>query len=720
MAALIAAMASLALVVGGWPNFLVAAPASQPLEPRAARVFAIFDAACSSCHQSGKLAGAVPGGLLGNVLTLSEIAAEPHLVRPGEPDASRLYQVLLDRHRPFDLPLDAPWPQISEIQRVRTFIEELTPRKPSCALASVPLTTDAIATEIDRAAAELGEAAGGDLRFITLTHFANGCATEAELDGYRQAIAKLLNSVSWGLRPVTLKRVDPAGSILAFRLSDIGWIPEHWVAVASAEPVGVALDLTGRLTVPFADPRPVRGDWFAAAIRDSVLYDELLGLPPTLEEIVRLLGINRDGEIGTAKAPRAAVRQSLVTRGPRVIERFQADTRRLWVAYDTAEGTAERDVFDRPLGYIRSAPERYRFRADGLRAMFTLPNGYLAYTVFDADGRRLSEVPAAIETPSARWAGKGPAACISCHGAGAVPFTDAMRGHLQSDKFAGPKEIRDSALAVYGTDLSGPRDDDAFRFRRAMIQSGVDPDRLIHGLEPTTALARRYELDVDERTLAAEVGMTVTGLEVALAATSAIDKSVTLRLRQGTLTRGEANAVLARLRGSSSSADGTASAGPLRMSMWTDRIRYKVGEIVTFNAVATGACNLTLIGIDPAGKATVLFPSEFEPDNLLQPLKPMTVPASGSQYQFRLRERGVETIVGVCQSGVKFPSGIEPDYERQRFTVLGSYENFERTAFELDAEARARSLRPVKPAREQKPEQRPGAVARTAIRLVIE
>lgn len=748
-AALFAVGALSSVLLAGGVREPSAAQVAAPADPRAAPAYAILDAACSKCHQTGKLTVAAPGGRLANILDLKAIAAEPHLVAPGLPEASRLYHTLLDRHRPLELPADSFWPNSSDIGRIRTWILDQQASGSNCALSKAPITTDDIANAIDATLREAGEVAGRDLRFITLSHFANACVAEAELEAYRQALTKLLNSVSWGLRPISLKRIDAAGTVLAFRLSDIGWIADHWSLIADAQPAGVALDRPSKLSSSTADPRPIRGDWLAGALSSSSLYDEVLGLPPTLEELVRLLGINRDGEIGTAKAPRVAVTTSAITRGPRVIERFQADSRRLWVAYDMADGTGERDVFERPLGYIRSAPERYRFRADGLRVMFTLPNGYLGYAIFDPDGRRLREVPASIETPAARWAGHGPSACISCHSGGQSPFKDDLRQHVTGDKFSGPKEIRDSAMAVYTADLASASADDAFQFRRTMFQTGIDPDRQIHGLEKIQGLARRYHLDVNLQTLAAEAGLTVEAFEAAVTADPQLGPSLALRLRQGLLSREIANSVLAGLRRRSetklpyttaaprtnatmaepsvqgSVASATAAGEPLRLSFWANAPRFKAGDIVTFQASTNATCHLTLISVDAAGKATVLFPSEFEPDNTLQPGRTTVIPAPSSQYQFRLRDKGTETVIGVCQTGAKLPPGIELDYERQRFTILGNWENFEQASFEAAGES-PRSAgtrterRPSRGQRDPKPEPRPEAVSRSAIRLVIE
>ena len=85
----------------------------------------MLESYCAQCHQSGRLTRAAPAAGLANILDLEEIAREPQLVSRGLPDASRLYQVLLDRHRPVDLGSESKWPAAEDIQRLRTWIEEL-------------------------------------------------------------------------------------------------------------------------------------------------------------------------------------------------------------------------------------------------------------------------------------------------------------------------------------------------------------------------------------------------------------------------------------------------------------------------------------------------------------------------------------------------------------------------------------------------------------------
>ena len=715
------------------PTVAKSAP-PPPEDPRLAQVYAIFDSACVQCHQSGRLNRPAPAAGLANVLDLGTLAREPHLVHPGLPDASRLYQVLVDRHRPVDLGLASVWPDAESIQRVRTWIEET---RTTC---TGPKITDAdVATAIDAAVAAAGETEARELRFVSLAHLANACATPDEMEAYRQAVSKLLNSLSWGARPVVPLTVDPAKAILSFKLSDIGWIDEHWTALARAEPRGIARDLTGRVTAPGANSRPIRGDWMAWSASQPPFYSELLGIPATLDETARLLGIKRDGELGSARGTRAGIQGSAITRGPRVVEAYHTEARSLWLAYDFLDGAGERDVFDRPLGGLKGAPELAQFRADGQRLMFSLPNGFAGFALLSSDGHRIDQLPPRLDVEPSRMLGAVTAglSCLGCHTGGPKPFTDSMRAHLTSDKFTGPREVKDLALSVYqtGNEWLPVFDEDGFQFRRALIQAGIDPDHTIHGLDPLTALARRYILPTDFAAAAAEAGLTSSEFESRLAGTIFEDTSLVPRLRQGVLARADINRVLAALRPTPGEPNtGIAGAPPLadtamKLALWTDRPLYKSGDLVTIFAQPSLPCHLTIVSVNGTGKATVLFPNEFDPENLVPADAPTIVPSPAAQYQFRFKEKGAETIIATCQTVAQFPAGIEPDYERQRFTILGSYENFLRTSYSLDTDAQRANSRAaaekahpaVKPApKDAKADQKPEQTARTAVRVDIE
>jgi mono/diheme cytochrome c family protein len=690
-----------------------------PEDPRLAKVFAVFQEHCAQCHQADRQKGTRISGSFGNILDLEAVAREPHLIRLGEPDASPLYQVLLDRHRPTDLTRlsNAPtWPTVDDIQTVRKWISESDKRAKACKPDQL-ITPSDIAKLLDAAALVAGETPTRETRVVSLAHFANACATPEEMKGYRDGATKLLNSLSWGARPITLLPIDERQTLLSFKLSDLGWVDEHWDALARSEPRATALDLTGKLQNPGAHPRPIRADWLANAASQPPFYAELLGLPPTLADTERLLGINRDAEFAANRVMRAGVTISTLTRGPRVIERLNVATRRIWLAYDFREAfNAERDPFARPLGAMRGIPDAYQFKPDAARLIFGLPNGFLAFAALDGDGRRVDPLPNRANFDAAGLhSGTGAGlACVSCHQSGLQPFTEGMRAHVSSDKFLAPREIKDRSLALYAPAADWVRilDEDSYRYRRALIQAGIDPDGTNHGLEDIAALARRYNLAVDLATAAAELGLTPSALDKVLATKDLSDTSYAPRLRQGLLSRTDVNKLYMELRQPSGLAVAPAEPVPtqatagaaLKVDVWTDQPSYRVGDLLTVHAQANGPCHLNLMSIDKVGKATVLFPNEFEPDNMIGG-KVNAFPNDKSAYQFRLREKGYETIVAVCLGSSKLMAGIEPDYERQRFTILGNYENFLRTSISLDTTERKTPVARVEKPRPAPPRQ---------------
>jgi hypothetical protein len=83
---------------------------------------------CARCHQSGRLERPLASGGLANILAIDEVARDPVLVKPGLPDASRLYDVLETRHAPLDVFTGGPVaaePQPEDIESIRGWIKDV-------------------------------------------------------------------------------------------------------------------------------------------------------------------------------------------------------------------------------------------------------------------------------------------------------------------------------------------------------------------------------------------------------------------------------------------------------------------------------------------------------------------------------------------------------------------------------------------------------------------
>lgn len=118
--------------------------------------------------------------------------------------------------------------------------------------------------------------------------------------------------------------------------------------------------------------------------------------------------------------------------------------------------------------------------------------------------------------------------------------------------------------------------------------------------------------------------------------------------------------------------------------LWSDQPSYRPRDLVTLKVSADKACHLTLISVDQDGKALVLFPNEIEQDNLIAPRVVTQVPGRDAGYQLRFDRSGEEQFVAICQRKDRRPEGIDYDYERQRFAILGDWRAFLRTAHERE------------------------------------
>lgn len=688
----------LAQTSGSAPPPAAAAPAqpkhddvAPPADPVAAKAFAVLDKHCARCHQSGRLKRPAPAGELADILRLERVAADLSLVQRGNADASRLVNVMLAREMPFDIHQEGAageGPSGEEIQAVRAWIDGL-PRGPRCP-GRTPISMTRVMELAAGAAEAAPEGAAKGLRFISLAHLYNNCASDGDLALYRMALTKLVNSLSWKREPVKLAAVDAGGTLLSLSLADAGWVGAHWEMLGYAYPYGFLPDTAAARRAAEATGTAipvVRGDWLARAAGRAPLYYDLLGLPTRAGELNKVLGLEGAGAETKRELRRAGILGSTVMRGQRLIERVDLETSVLWRTYDF-NGVGERpvDLIETPL----PLPAKKGFQHDLALSLFALPNGLPAYYVAHASGARLDMVPAgALRHRGAREGGLAAGApCMTCHGDGLRKFRDDLRANVIGDARV-DRETQDLVAALHPPpeemDKLVERDSEAFT--TALKSIGVDPAATIRGLEPISGLARIYAERVDLARLAAELGLAPTALVERLKDAPAAVQRLLARLEQGALERAEvedAQALVAPHIGWRS-ASVTAGLAPVKaptqqspysLTLLADRPSYRPGDLVTFTVASTRDCNLTVISIDKAGRATVIFPNEFEQKNAIAAGRELRLPGDRAPYQFRARESGRESVVAICNSANAWAEGIVHDYERQRFTVLGDYAAF--------------------------------------------
>ncbi len=271
-------------------------------------------------------------------------------------------------------------------------------------------------------------------------------------------------------------------------------------------------------------------------------------------------------------------------------------------------------------------------------------------------------------------------------------------GDLQSPE--GEEELlTDSAPAVGGTEaipadwlaaqflaLSQPKDSSGNR------PIPVDLDGAAQ--RAVSALARAWTKDIDLVRAAAERGVTARALADRLSEVAGDDLLYAARkLTHGALSRADWDALSRVLDDDAPDTPPAKRVVPdteIEIILWTDKPRYWPRDLVTINASVSKACHLTLINVDRDDKAVVLFPNDIDQDNLVAPGVTIRVPGTDASYQFRFDRSGEEQIVAICQRKSRHPDGIDYDYEKQRFEILGDWRTFLKTASARENEARAR------------------------------
>ncbi len=666
-----------------------AAPASvpsQPDDPTAAKAFVVLDRACAQCHQDGKLVARSAGRGFSNILDLEAISRNGTLVLPGNPDGSRLYILMQTRTAPHDA--DAAGKVLtlssSDLDAVRDWISSL---KPTAACSDrAPITTAQAAQQLQLALSAAPSDAEPNLRFLSLTHLHNACATAAEMKAYRYAAMIAVNSLSWGLKPAQLEPVDAAETLLKIDLATIGWDASRWdklvaaypYATVDADPLSQQRTNLSRLSV--------RADWFAATALKTPLYYDLLGLPDRLSTLHSSLRIDPAADLAQNRARRIGIKTSRIARGSRLLQRQPFANGAFWTSYEYAPTPGRPDLFDAPGGPgSRGAP-----KPDAALMMFSLPSGFNAFFMTNGDGIRLNDVPQSIlrddSHPSQRVAaGTG---CFACHGRGVQPASDELRARVQGDTSV-PRDIREKVLALHpaADEMQTLITDDSNRLAGAIALAGLIPGVTLDGVDPVTALIARYERDVTMEALAAEMDVKPETFHQALNQATGAPGDILQRIVHGPVPRRHIEAQSVALEQQLSGRGGTVVVPPLaivdsnpaeggQLILKTGPVTFKPGQALTIRVRTTENCHLTLINIDRNGRGTVIYPNDFEPTNYLEAGKELKVPADNAPYLFRLREPGRETIVGICQSESKSPPGIRHDFERQRFTELGDYRSF--------------------------------------------
>ncbi|MGH6816349.1 MAG: DUF4384 domain-containing protein [Hyphomicrobiaceae bacterium] len=713
-----------------------------PSEGAERKAYQVLDKHCARCHQvgSGRYKRERPAKDFGNILQLAELVRAGQYIQPGNPDASQLYTFIFEKKMPYDVYVEYsgdPEPTAEEVTAIRDWIQGLGPPVDTACKARPFLDNAKMLEAMVRDADNPREHRNREVRYVTLTHLYNACIDDKELEVYRQAVVKLLNSLSYSPDPLKLETIDEAGTIIRFRLADLGWDAALWEKLIKGYPYGVIPRRTKQYKflqdVAGTKIPHVRGDWLANVASRPPLYHDLLHLPATFSELQKLLGVSVDANIRNFRTHRAGFQKSGVSAHNRLIERHTIANGVFWTSYDFAGSSGRQSLFEYPLG----PGGKYGFKHDGGETIFSLPNGLNGYYLNDAAGKRLDKGPTNIvfdKTQRDLTVTNG-VSCMGCHSVGFRKETDKIRAHVIKDR-SFPADVRDHVEALYPPveEMTKLIERDVERFRSAMRLMGLNPDLTYNGVEMVNALSSYYERDVVLKLAAAEFGLPAEEFLSAVEGAPAEVIRLKRRLAQGYVPRDQFQCLFAKVvphvtddtalvtegyygsegrkecdpkpaakkeydpkpaakkeydhkpaaqkeydskpAGYPPAASYDRPAHRFTIELYSDKSAYKKGDLPVFSVRATEDCYLTLINIDSRGHAKVLFPNKFTQDNHLPAGEELRFPDHKAKFEYSLDEKGTEAVVAVCSTTRKTVDGIRHDFGKDQFTDLGDYRSF--------------------------------------------
>jgi len=514
----------------------------EPENKTAKKAFKVLDKHCARCHQAGRLTRNKPARNFGNILKLDELSRDPSLIRPGNPDGSRLFSRIVKQEMPYDVYTEfsgGSEPSKDDVQAVYDWIESLDAEAITTCGDRKPFDSTKIVTAILADVNKQPAKQRQNMRYLTLANYYNTCADAGEMSRLRNGVVKLLNSLSRASKTTRAHTIGSEKAIVAFNLNDLAWSSKDWDTLAANYPYGVRpktrtfdqLSASVKTQLPW-----MRGDWFAAAGSRPPLYYKLLDLPEELVELQNQLKIDTEANRANGDINRAGFEKSGESRNNRVVERHSLAEGYYWQTFDFNGIDAEQNIFERPLG----PDAEPGFEHDLNTAIFSLPNGMNAFFLSDKDGKRLDVGPIDTIYDDVRPGRPIVSAlsCFSCHGKGIRGATDQVRDRSASaSNFT--QDVRSRIEALYSTtdEMERVVQADRERFASTAKRAGVSLQMGSDGIEDISHLVHRYEKGLDIRIAAAEYGVTTD--KYAAGMTKAGEEAVRTKqeLEQGLLAR---------------------------------------------------------------------------------------------------------------------------------------------------------------------------------------
>jgi hypothetical protein len=383
-------------------------------------------------------------------------------------------------------------------------------------------------------------------RYISLVHLYNNPETQVRLPKIREAVFKLVNSLSWQGKLVRPTILDQAGLVLRIDLADYSWTVDQWKSIERAYPYildhwqlgGTDRQVMTNLVQATGTVTPiVRADWMVSQVSIPPLYNVFISLPETAAQLETHLGINVAENVASASnVIRWAFASSGVSQHNRMIERHNiGQGGYYWKSYDFDGDEGDKDVRKNPLGIgAVKTSGKDAFKHAGGEIIFSLPNGLQGYMLVAANGKRIDvapvEIVSDIEQPD-RNVVNG-LSCMRCHSEGLIRKEDQVASSQNLSQFS--SESRAAVESLYRSrkpEFKSIFEKDIARFQSSLGQLGIN------GAEPIREAVAVYNSPVSRSLLLSELGLTPDTLQDILNRLGSLKTQSPLRTRFEPLQR---------------------------------------------------------------------------------------------------------------------------------------------------------------------------------------
>jgi len=500
-------------------------PTQQDLDKAA--VENILQANCGYCHGPALTTTQAQAGM--NYIDDIDALVKKGKILPLNSGGSLLVQRIKRNEMP---PATSPYPQLTDadVDKVVSFIDN--PRywpdyKPAdCGDKDQLVTFDDVFQDVND---DLRDADNNDAqfyRYISLTNrFTAGVCTEA-LDKDRQGMIKMMNMLSIKANTGDVVPINTAQTLYRIDLRDFDWnravnvegtnFTDVWEAIADKNPYAVEFfgDQADDAKAESQTNFPVM---FADQMMDVAIIGNLyyaivdVDVTQTIDTFIsEKLGVNADQNTLDIKDQiRAGTTKSRISRQDRVVERDEIVVRNgaLWQSFDFEDNQGNQSIFE----------DVFDFQQGGSEAIFTLPNGMLAYIIADANGNIVEDSNILLDTSQNNFKAITAVSCSNCHNTGFIPVVDEVR----SIALANARDIGldndevDQIKGIYvsPTEFASVVKADSADFYQRALQKADLP---IQGGDPVANTFLRFDQDMTLRDAAGDLGATPDDLDRSL------------------------------------------------------------------------------------------------------------------------------------------------------------------------------------------------------------